>query len=71
MRQAFSQGTFNLFSIWCFLPAFWGSDVSQTWVGWASTLLALLSCAFIPIPILLYFYGERIRLASKHAQHKY
>ena len=38
-------------------------------VGWASTLLALLSCAFIPIPILLYYYGDRIRRASKRAQH--
>lgn len=38
-------------------------------IGWASTLLALLSCAFIPIPVLLYFYGERIRFASKRALH--
>jgi len=29
-------------------------------VGWASTLLALLSHAFVSIPILLYKYGERI-----------
>jgi len=32
-------------------------------VGWASTLLALLSHAFVPIPILLYKYGERICMA--------
>ncbi|KAF8497445.1 putative caffeine resistance protein 5 [Russula emetica] len=38
-------------------------------VGWASTLLALLLCAFIPMPIFLHFYGERIRFASKRAQH--
>jgi DHA1 family multidrug resistance protein-like MFS transporter len=38
-------------------------------VGWASTLLALLACAFVPIPILLYKYGERIRMASKRARH--
>ena len=40
-------------------------------VGWASTLLALLACAFVPIPILLYKYGERIRMASKHARHDF
>ncbi|KAH9968573.1 benomyl/methotrexate resistance protein [Russula compacta] len=40
-------------------------------VGWASTLLALLSCAFVPIPVLLYKYGERIRMASKRARHDF
>ena len=42
-------------------------------VGWASTLLALLACAFVPIPILLYNlkYGERIRMASKGARHDF
>ncbi|KAH9974386.1 major facilitator superfamily domain-containing protein [Lactifluus volemus] len=50
-------------------PLFGAAMYHKLGVGWASTLLALLSCAFIPIPILLYFYGERIRLASKHAQH--
>ncbi len=40
-------------------------------VGWASTLLALLSCAFVPIPILLYEYGEHIRMASKHVHHDF
>ena len=40
-------------------------------VDWASTLLALLACAFVPIPILLYKYGERIRMASKRARHDY
>ncbi|KAI0299341.1 MFS transporter [Multifurca ochricompacta] len=50
-------------------PLFGAAMYHNLGVGWASTLLALLSCAFIPIPILLYFYGERIRLASKRAQH--
>jgi MFS transporter, DHA1 family, multidrug resistance protein len=40
-------------------------------VDWASTLLALLACAFVPIPILLYKYGERIRMASKRARHDF
>jgi DHA1 family multidrug resistance protein-like MFS transporter len=50
-------------------PLFGTAMYNNLGVGWASTLLALLSCTFIPIPFLLYYYGERIRLASKNAQH--
>ena len=35
--------------------------------AWASTLLAVLGCLFVPVPFLFYFFGDRIRLASKHA----
>jgi hypothetical protein len=37
-------------------------------VDWASSTLGFLSSAFIPIPCVLYFYGERIRKASKRAR---
>ncbi|KAH9064531.1 benomyl/methotrexate resistance protein [Lactarius vividus] len=59
VRSAFGAG----------FPLFGAAMYHNLGVGWASTLLAFLSCAFIPIPILLYYYGERIRLASKRAQH--
>ena len=52
-------------------PLFARAMYHRLGVGWASTLLALLACAFIPIPILLYRYGERIRLNSKRARHDY
>jgi len=52
-------------------PLFAGAMYRNLGVGWASTLLALLSCAFIPIPIVLYKYGDRIRMASKRARHDY
>ncbi|KAH9976874.1 major facilitator superfamily domain-containing protein [Lactifluus volemus] len=52
-------------------PLFAGAMYSNLDVGWASTLLALLACLFVPIPILLYKYGERIRRASKRARHDY
>jgi DHA1 family multidrug resistance protein-like MFS transporter len=39
-------------------------------VDWASTLLALLGCAFIPIPFLLRRYGKKLRGASPHAEHE-
>jgi len=38
-------------------------------VGWASSLLGFLSIAFIPIPFLLYKYGEGLRMRSKMARH--
>lgn len=38
-------------------------------VGWASSLLGFLSIAFIPIPFLLYKYGETLRKRSKMARH--
>ena len=37
-------------------------------IDWASTLLGLLSVAFIPIPFVLYKFGPRIRKRSKLAR---
>lgn len=37
-------------------------------IGWASTLLAGLSCLFIPVPIVLYYKGHVIRGWSKRAK---
>ena len=34
-------------------------------VDWASTLLAFLAVAFVPVPILFYIYGEKLRKLSK------
>ena len=59
MRCSFAAG----------FPLFGAALYHHLGVGWASTLLGLLLCAFIPIPILLHFYGERIRFASKRARH--
>ncbi|KZF26428.1 putative caffeine resistance protein 5 [Xylona heveae TC161] len=50
-------------------PLFATAMYKNLGINWASTLLALLSCVFIPIPFALYFYGERIRHASKLARH--
>ncbi|PMD36983.1 hypothetical protein L207DRAFT_433991, partial [Hyaloscypha variabilis F] len=38
-------------------------------VDWASSLLGFLPIAFIYILFVLYFYGKRIRVASKMAKH--
>ncbi|KAI0265292.1 putative caffeine resistance protein 5 [Gloeopeniophorella convolvens] len=59
IRSAFGAG----------FPLFGATMYHKLGVGWASTLLGLLACAFIPFTILLYYYGERIRRASKRALH--
>ena len=50
-------------------PLFANAMYHKLGVGWASSLLGFLSIAFIPIPFVLYFYGKRIRGASKMATH--
>ncbi|KAI0053311.1 MFS transporter [Auriscalpium vulgare] len=52
-------------------PLFAGAMYRNLGVNWASTLLGLLACAFVPIPIFLYKYGEKIRMSSKRARHDY
>jgi DHA1 family multidrug resistance protein-like MFS transporter len=36
-------------------------------VLWASSLLAFICVVFLPVPILFYIYGARIRKKSKWA----
>lgn len=59
MRSMFGAG----------FPLFANAMYVNLGVGWASSLLGFLSIAFIPIPFVLYFYGERIRKSSKRARH--
>ena len=50
-------------------PLFANAMYHKLGVAWASSLLGFLSVAFIPLPFVLYFYGKRIRTASKMATH--
>lgn len=50
-------------------PLFGGAMFRNLGTAWASSLLGFLSIAFIPIPFLLYKYGEAIRKRSKLARH--
>jgi len=50
-------------------PLFSAAMYNNLGVGPASSVLGGLSVAFIPIPFLLYFYGEKIRHHSKRARH--
>ncbi|KAK4624702.1 Caffeine resistance protein 5 [Fulvia fulva] len=44
-----------------------GNDFARAMFG--CSLLGFLSIAFIPIPIAIYYYGERSRKSSKYARH--
>ena len=59
MRSSFGAG----------FPLFASAMYNNLGIGWASSTLGFLSIAFIPIPFVLYIYGERIRKASKRARH--
>jgi len=59
MRSCFGAG----------FPVFAAAMYNNLGVAWASSTLGFLSIAFIPIPFVLYMYGERIRKASPRARH--
>jgi DHA1 family multidrug resistance protein-like MFS transporter len=58
MRSAFGAG----------FPLFASAMFRNLGVNWASSTLAFLGIAFIPIPFVLYKYGGRLRKISKHAR---
>ncbi|KAF2120724.1 major facilitator superfamily domain-containing protein [Lophiotrema nucula] len=57
-RSAFGTG----------FPLFASAMYKNLGVAWASSTLAFLGIAFIPIPYVLYIYGKRLRMVSKHAR---
>ncbi|GKZ27878.1 hypothetical protein AbraIFM66951_005476 [Aspergillus brasiliensis] len=58
-RSAFGAG----------FPLFATAMYKNLGVGWASSTLAFLGCAFIPIPVVLMKYGETLRKSySRHAR---
>jgi DHA1 family multidrug resistance protein-like MFS transporter len=50
-------------------PLFANAMYARLGIAWGSSLLGFLSIVFIPIPFVLYHYGERIRGRSKMARH--
>jgi len=58
MRSAFGAG----------FPLFASAMYRRLGIDWASSLLAFLGIAFIPIPFLLYKFGKKIRQKSKLAR---
>ena len=58
MRSSFGAG----------FPLFATAMYNKLGVGWASSLLGFLSVLFIPIPFVLYAYGERIRRGEQKSK---
>jgi len=58
MRSAFGAG----------FPLFANAMYKKLGINWASSLLAFLGVAFIPIPFCLYKWGKTIRNKSKNAR---
>jgi DHA1 family multidrug resistance protein-like MFS transporter len=58
MRSAFGAG----------FPLFARAMYTRLGINWASSLLAFLGIAFIPIPFALYKWGKKIRGKSKNAR---
>jgi len=58
MRSAFGAG----------FPLFARAMYERLGINWASSLLAFLGVAFIPIPFALYKWGKQIRNKSKNAR---
>ncbi|EXJ62616.1 hypothetical protein A1O7_03054 [Cladophialophora yegresii CBS 114405] len=51
------------------VPAMATAAYHNLGIPWASSLLGFLGLAYVPIPFLFYFYGERFRNESKRARH--
>lgn len=56
-------------SIAAVFPLFSLQMYEKLGINWASTLLALLCVMYIPMPILFYKYGKKIRSKSKYSVH--
>ena len=48
-----------------FFPLFTHAMYHKLGVAWATSLLGFLCVAFLPVPILFYVYGSKIRAKSK------
>ena len=65
---AFAGNEFLRSTAGAVFPLFATAMFKNLGIGWASTLLALVSCLFIPVPIVLYHKGHIIRGWSKCAK---
>ena len=66
--SAFAGNEFMRSTAGAMTPLFATAMFENLGIGWASTLLALISCLFIPVPIVLYYKGDVIRGKSSKAK---
>lgn len=66
-NSAIAVNTFIRSFAGAFFPLFTHAMYHRLGVPWASSLLGFICVVFIPVPILFYIYGARIRTKSKWA----
>ncbi|KAH7071019.1 citrinin biosynthesis transporter CtnC [Paraphoma chrysanthemicola] len=66
-NSAIAVNTFIRSLFGAFFPLFTHAMYHNLGVPWATSLLAFLCVVFLPVPILFYIYGARIRAKSKWA----
>jgi hypothetical protein len=66
-NSAVSANVFIRSSIGAAFPMFASAMYRRLGVRWATTLLGILTTVMIPIPILLFLYGEKIRRMSHYS----
>lgn len=64
-NSAIAVNTFIRSIAGAFFPLFTHVMYRNLGVAWATSLLAFLCVAFLPVPILFYIYGAQIRAKSK------
>jgi MFS transporter, DHA1 family, multidrug resistance protein len=64
-NSAISVNTFIRSIAGAVFPLFAWDMYEALGVNWATSLLAFVCVAFVPVPILFYYYGERIRARSR------
>ncbi|ANZ74078.1 BA75_00873T0 [Komagataella pastoris] len=65
--SAMAANTFLRSSFGACFPLFAGYMFEAMGINWAGLLIGLFAASLIPLPIIFYFYGERIRHKSKYA----
>ncbi|KAL5414006.1 hypothetical protein PMIN04_009217 [Paraphaeosphaeria minitans] len=66
-NSAIAVNTFVRSFFGAFFPLFTHAMYTKLGVAWASSLLAFVCVAFLPVPVLFYVYGAKIRTRSKWA----
>jgi hypothetical protein len=49
-----------------FLPLAGPSMYAKLGLGWGNSLLGLIALAMLPVPVVFYLYGKKIRMSSRY-----
>lgn len=65
--SAIAANTFCRSILAASFPLFSRQMFNSMGIQWASTLLGCVATALVPIPVIFYFYGKRLRMKSHFA----